>query len=118
MNFRFLRDKQIITDCDLAHFFGLEPKCFISFFKRNKSIFTQESFFILSEEEKQDLVQNYCATHAERLRYAKRLPFVFTPQGVLIFIFLLKKCAKAKELREKFLIKQETQTLLNFFQNN
>ena len=109
MNFRIIRNIQVITDSDLAISLELLPKSFISFFKRNISVFPQETFFKLTEEEKQDLVKNYCVTHAERLRYAKRLPYVFTPTGALICIFLLKKCKKAAELRTKLLalIKQE-----------
>ena len=109
MNFRIIRNTQVITDSDLANALGLLPKSFISFFKRNISVFPQETFFKLTEEEKQDLVKNYCITHAERLRYAKRLPYVFTPNGAVICIFLLKRCKKAAELRTKLLalIKQE-----------
>ena len=103
MNFRIIRNAQVITDSDLANALDLLPKSFISFFKRNISVFPQDTYFKLTEEEKQDLVKNYCVTHAERLRYAKRLPYVFTPNGVMLCIFLLKKCKKAAELRAKLL---------------
>ena len=103
MNFRIIRNTQVITDSDLAISLDLLPKSFISFFKRNISVFPQETYFKLTEEEKQDLVKNYCVTHAERLRYAKRLPYVFTPNGVTLCIYLLKKCKKAAELRSKLL---------------
>ena len=103
MNFRIIRNKQIITDSDLAISLDLLPKSFISFFKRNISVFPQDTYFKLTEEEKQDLVKNYCITHAERLRYAKRLPYVFTANGVILCVFLLKKCKKAAELRKKLL---------------
>lgn len=103
MNFRIIRNTQVITDSDLANALDLLPKSFISFFKRNITVFPKETYFKLNEEEKQDLVKNYCLTHAERLRYAKRLPYVFTPHGVMLCVFLLKKCKKAAELREKLL---------------
>ena len=109
MNFRIIRNTQVITDSDLAISLDLLPKSFISFFKRNISVFPAETYFILTEEEKRDLVKNYCLTHAERLRYAKRLPYVFTPSGAALCIFLLKKCKKAATLRPQLLslIEQE-----------
>ena len=103
MNFRIIRNTQVITDSDLANALNLLPKSFISFFKRNINVFPQETFFKLTEEEKNDLVKNYCLTHAERLRYAKRLPYVFTPAGTILAVFLLKRCKKAAELRQEIL---------------
>ena len=58
MNFRIIRNTQVITDSDLAISLDLLPKSFISFFKRNISVFPQETYFKLTEEEKQDLVKN------------------------------------------------------------
>lgn len=113
MNFRIIRNTQVITDSDLAKSLELLPKSFISFFKRNITIFPQETYFKLTDEEKQDLVKNYCVTHAERLRYAKRLPYVFTPNGAVLCIFLLKKCKKAAELRQKLLALNNQENLIN-----
>lgn len=113
MNFRIIRNMQVITDSDLANALKLLPKSFISFFKRNISVFPQNTYFKLTEEEKHDLVKNYCLTHAERLRYAKRLPYVFTPNGILICLFLLKKCRKATELREQILASNNQEALIN-----
>ena len=113
MNFRIIRNTQIITDSDLANALDLLPKSFISFFKRNIGVFPQDTYFKLSEEEKQDLVKNYCITHAERLRYAKRLPYVFTPSGVMLCVFLLKKCKKAAELRTKLLALNSQDEIIN-----
>ena len=109
MNFRIIRNTQVVTDSDLALSLNLLPKSFISFFKRNISVFPMGTYFKLTEEEKQDLVKNYCVTHAERLRYAKRLPYVFTPHGAMLCVYLLKRCKKAAELRTKLitLIDQE-----------
>jgi len=113
MNFRIIRNKQVITDSDLAIYLDLLPKSFISFFKRNISVFPAETYFKLAEEEKQDLVKNYCITHAERLRYAKRLPYVFTPSGAMLCVFLLKKCKKAAELRAKLLTLNTQESIIN-----
>lgn len=113
MDFRIIRNTQVVTDSDLANALQLLPKSFISFFKRNISVFPQDTYFKLTEEEKRDLVKNYCLTHAERLRYAKRLPYVFTPNGALICIFLLKKCKKANELRAQILASNNQEALIN-----
>lgn len=113
MNFRIIRNTQVITDSDLANALKLLPKSFISFFKRNISVFPQDTYFKLTEEEKHDLVENYCLTRAERMRYAKRLPYVFTPNGVFICIFLLKKCPKATELRKQILASNNQEALIN-----
>ncbi len=113
MNFRIIRNIQVITDSDLAISLDLLPKSFISFFKRNISVFPTETYFQLTEDEKQDLVKNYCITHAERLRYAKRLPYVFTPNGVMLCVFLLKKCKKAAELRAKLLALNTQEDIIN-----
>lgn len=113
MDFRFIRNTQVITDSDLANALELLPKSFISFFKRNISVFPQDTYFQLNNDEKQDLVLNYCINRAERLRYAKRLPYVFTPAGVVICVFLLKKCKKAEELRAKILALNEQEKLIN-----
>ncbi len=113
MIFRIIRNTQVITDSDLAKSLDLLPKSFISFFKRNITVFPKDTYFKLDEEEKQDLVKNYCVTHAERLRYAKRLPYVFTPNGVALCVFLLKKCKKAAELREKLLSLNNQENIIN-----
>ncbi len=113
MNFRIIRNTQVVTDSDLAISLDLLPKSFISFFKRNISVFPQNTYFQLTEEEKKDLVKNYCITHAERLRYAKRLPYVFTPSGAMLCIYLLKKCKKAAELRNKLLALNNQEDIIN-----
>lgn len=115
MDFRIIRNTQVVTDSDLATALELLPKSFISFFKRNIAVFPQDTYFKLTEEEKQDLVKNYCLTHAERLRYAKRLPYVFTPNGAMLCVYLLKKCKKAAELRLKLLSINNQNDIVNIF---
>lgn len=113
MDFRIIRNTQVVTDSDLAMNLNILPKSFISFFKRNSKVFPQDTFFQLTKEEKNDLVKNYCLNHAERLRYAKRLPYVFTPSGVILAAFLLKKCKKAAELRQKILTLTKKEEIIN-----
>lgn len=104
---------QVITDSDLARELNILPKSFISFFKRNIKIFPTDFYFTLTQTEQQDLVQNYCNTHAERLRYAKRLPYVLTPKAVLMVMFLLKKCPKATSIRKQILAKNTEEEISN-----
>ena len=81
MKFRFIRNQKVITDADLAEALNMQCKIFVSMFKRSMAYFPQGSYFQLTYEEQRDLVKNYCFTHAERLRYAKRLPFALNNGG-------------------------------------
>ncbi|MDR0952604.1 MAG: ORF6N domain-containing protein [Elusimicrobiota bacterium] len=102
MKFRIIRNQKVITDADLAEALGIPNKALISFLKRNKDEFAQDSYFTLTQEEQQDLVKNYCFTHAERLRYAKRMPYVFTTAAIIMILCMTKKNQVAKMLRNKF----------------
>ena len=102
MKFRLIRNQKVITDADLAEALSIPNKQLIGFFKRNINAFAQDAYFTLTKEEQQDLIQNYCATHNERLRYAKRLPFVFTAKAVIPMLCMQSKNAAAKVLKNKF----------------
>jgi len=102
MKIRIIRNQKILTDADLADAIGMSAKALISFYKRNSGAFAADAVFNLTEDEQRDLVQNYCFTHAERLRYAKRLPYIFTPKAIIQIICMRPKSAAAKALREKF----------------
>ena len=102
MKVRIFRNQQVITDSDLAQTLEIAPKSLIAAFKRNIYLFEEGEYFILSEEERNAFVQDYCFAHAERLRYAKRLPYVFKFAAVIKICCLLKKNPKAKEVRQKF----------------
>lgn len=101
MKFRFIRNQKVITDADLAEALNMQCKIFVSMFKRSKEYFPQDSYFQLTYEEQRDLVKNYCFTHAERLRYAKRLPFVLNKTGIFMMLCILRKNPVARELRKK-----------------
>ncbi|MDR1123321.1 MAG: ORF6N domain-containing protein [Elusimicrobiota bacterium] len=103
MKFRIIRGRKVITDADLAEAVGMTSKAFIAFCKRNSAAFGEGSILTLTEEERRDLVQNYCFTHAERLRYAKRLPWIFTAPAVIQALCMrARSSAAAKELKDKF----------------
>lgn len=102
MKFRIIRNLKVITDADLAEALNIPNKQLICFFKRNKETFNPDSYFILTKEEQRDLVQNYCFTHAERLRYAKRPPFVFTAKAIVMLFCMQPKNGIAKVFKEKF----------------
>ena len=102
MKFRIIRSQKVVTDADLAEAIGMPNKALIAFYKRNEGAFAEGSVFTLTAEEQRDLVQNYCFTHAERLRYAKRLPYIFTPKAIILMLCMRPRNRVAKDLREKF----------------
>jgi hypothetical protein len=93
---------KVVTDADLAEALGLPNNFFIAFYKRNAAAFAPEAVYTLTEEERRDFVQNYCSTHAEKLRYAKRLPYIFTQKAVMQILCMRARSETAKILREKF----------------
>ena len=101
MKFRIIRSQKVVTDADLAEAIGMPNKALIAFYKRNEGAFAESSVFTLTPQEQRDLVQNYCFTHAERLRYAKRLPYIFTPKAIILML-CMRRGQAAKALREKF----------------
>jgi len=96
-----IRSQKVVTDADLAKELGTTTKNFSSFIRRSKNLLPANGFFILNESETADLTQNYCFTRAERLRYAKRLPYVFNVAGALAVFCMWKKSPRAKRLRDK-----------------
>lgn len=102
MKFRIIRSQKVVTDADLAEAVGMPNKALIAFYKRNKAAFAEGSVFTLNHEEQRDLVQNYCFTHAERLRYAKRLPYIFTAKAIILMLCMRPRSQAAKALRDKF----------------
>jgi hypothetical protein len=111
MRFRIIRNQKVVTDADLADALNIPSKSFIAFFKRNMGAFDKEIYFELTELERADLVQNYCFTHAERLRYAKRLPFIFTKQAVIQVLCMHSKNYNAKVMRRKILSAPQIETM-------
>lgn len=102
MKFRVIRNQKVVTDADFAEALNMQCKILTSMFRRSKEYFPQDSYFQLTYEEQRDLVKNYCFTHAERLRYAKRLPFVFTKSAIFMMLCILRKNPIAKVMRGKF----------------
>lgn len=111
MKVRIFRNQPIITDSDLALALDIAPKSLIAAFKRNIYLFEEGEYFVLSDEERHSLVQDYCFDHAERLRYAKRNPYVFKFPAVIKICCLLKKNPKAKEVRQKFFALPQVQNI-------
>lgn len=106
MKFRIIRNQKVITDADLAEALNMQCKVLTSMFRRSKDFFPPDSYFRLTYEEQRDLVKNYCFTHAERLRYAKRLPFVLTNTAVFMILCILRKNPMAKVFRNKIFASQ------------
>jgi hypothetical protein len=103
MKFRIIRNQKVITDIDFADALGMQSKVLIAFYKRNASAFAPEDVFNLTQQEQQDFIRDYCSSHKERLRYARRLPYIFTQKAVIQMLFMRPRNKVAKSLREKFL---------------
>ncbi len=103
MKIRIIRNQKVVTDSDLAEALNVPTKQLLNMFRRNLSSFPQGSWFNLTEEEQRDLIVNYCTTHGERLRYARRLPYVFCLPAILMLLCMQSKNnEKAKAYRAEF----------------
>ncbi|MDR1684087.1 MAG: ORF6N domain-containing protein, partial [Elusimicrobiota bacterium] len=96
MKFRVFRNQKVLTDSDFAEAIGVPTKAFIGFLKRNKAAFSEGDILTLTREEQADLVQNYCFTQAERMRYTKRLPYILTPKAIVLALCMYPRNQAAK----------------------
>lgn len=87
MIFNF-RDKQVMVDRDIAHYFGIETKRLNEQVKRNKERFPGSFCFRLNKDEKNELVAK--CDRFINLKYSSALPFAFTEQGVAMLTAVIK----------------------------
>lgn len=103
MKIRIIRNQKVVTDSDLAEAINVPTKQLLNMFRRNIAAFEAGCWFNLTEEEQRDLIVNYCTTHGERLRYARRMPYVFSLPAILMLLCMQSKNnEKAKHYRAKF----------------
>jgi hypothetical protein len=79
---------QVMLDSDLADLYGVETKVLNQAVKRNKNRFPERFMFMLSDEEKKELVTN--CDRLSRLKHSSSNPYVFTEQGVAMLSTVLK----------------------------
>lgn len=83
-----IRGVQVMLDIDLAELYCVETKVLNQAVKRNKNRFPERFMFMLSDEEKKELVTN--CDRLKRLKHSSSNPYAFTEQGVAMLSAVLK----------------------------
>jgi hypothetical protein len=84
-----IRDVQVMLDSDLAEFYGVETRRLNEQVKRNIDRFPQEFMFQLKKDEYEILISQF-ATSSSVHGGRRKLPYVFTEQGVAMLSGVLK----------------------------
>ncbi|HQJ59788.1 MAG TPA: ORF6N domain-containing protein [bacterium] len=83
-----IRGVQVMLDIDLAELYCVETKVLNQAVKRNKNRFPERFMFMMSDEEKKELVTN--CDRLRRLKHSSSNPYAFTEQGVAMLSAVLK----------------------------
>ncbi len=84
-----IRDKQVMLDRDLAELYGVENKRLNEQVKRNIERFPSEFMFQLNETELENWKSQFATSNKEFMGLRK-MPYVFTEQGVSMLSAVLK----------------------------
>lgn len=84
-----IRDVQVMLDSDLAKFYGVETRRLNEQVKRNIERFPLEFMFRLTDKEYKNLMSQI-AISSEKHGGRRKLPYVFTEQGVAMLSAVLK----------------------------
>lgn len=84
-----IRGEQVMFDNDLANFYGVETKVLNQAVKRNIGRFPEEFMFRLSKEELENWKSQIVTSNREKMGLRK-LPYVFTEQGVAMLAGVLR----------------------------
>jgi hypothetical protein len=76
-----IRDQKVMLDRDLAELYGVETRRLKEQVRRNIDRFPEDFMFELTKEELRDWMSQFATSNRERLGIRK-LPFVFTEQGI------------------------------------
>ena len=76
-----------MIDSDLAEMFGVTTKRLNEQVKRNIKRFPEHFMFVLTKEEKENVVAN--CDHLKRLKYSPYLPSIFTEHGIIMLSSVL-----------------------------
>jgi len=76
-----IRNQKVIIDADLAALYGVPTRRLNEQVKRNSGRFPDDFMFVLSAEEKAEVIAN--CDHLSRLKFSKSLPFAFTEHGAI-----------------------------------
>jgi len=84
-----IRGEQVMFDNDLANFYGVETRRLNEQVKRNNSRFPKEFMFQLTAAEFENLMSQFAISSSEH-GGRRKLPYVFTEQGVAMLSAVLK----------------------------
>lgn len=85
-----LRGKQVMIDSDLADLYCVETKVLNQAVKRNIERFPKDFMFQLSEDEFKNLKSQFVTSSLEQHGGRRKLPYVFTENGVYMLSAVLK----------------------------
>ena len=77
-----LRGERVMIDSDLAELYGVEARVLNQAVKRNPERFPVDFSFVLTKEEKQEVITN--CDHLQKLKFSPHLPRVFTEHGAIM----------------------------------
>jgi len=76
-----IRNQKVIIDADLAALYGVPTRRLNEQVKRNRGRFPDDFMFVLTSDEKAEVVAN--CDHLSQLKFSKSLPFAFTEHGAI-----------------------------------
>lgn len=82
-----IRGQKVIIDSDLALLYGVPTKALNQAIRRNSDRFPEDFMFILSQEEKDEVVT--VCDHLKILKYSRHLPAAFTEHGAIMAASIL-----------------------------
>ena len=84
-----LRGERVMVDSDLAELYGVEARVLNQAVKRNLERFPVDFSFVLTKEEKQEVITK--CDHLSRLKFSPHLPRVFTEHGAIMAASVLNR---------------------------
>lgn len=82
-----IRGHRVILDADLARLYGVTTKVLNQAVKRNQRRFPGDFLFLLTQQEKEEVVTN--CDHLYKVKYSNRLPYAFTEHGAIMAATIL-----------------------------
>ena len=85
-----LRGKQVMIDSDLAELYEVDTRRLNEQVKRNIERFPDDFMFQLTEKEYSNLMSQFATSSLEKHGGRRKLPYVFTENGVYMLSAVLK----------------------------
>jgi phage regulator Rha-like protein len=82
-----IRGQKVMLDTDLADIYGLKTSRLNEQVKRNKDRFPDDFMFLLSDEEKAEVIAN--CDHLEKIKFSSTNPYAFTEHGTIMLASVL-----------------------------